>query len=105
MARPLVHDKAREDVEAIAAHIAQDNLAAALRFVDAAEMAFDFLAATPGAGPRIEPPIEDLGDVRFWPITPFRNYLVIYRPAGDGVEVFRVLHGHRDVLHAIAGNR
>lgn len=105
MGRPVVHDKAREDVEAIAAYIARDNLAAALRFVDAAEVAFDFLAATPGAGPRVEPPIEGLGGLRYWPITPFRKYLVIYQPAGDGVEIFRVLHGQRDVFQVIAGDR
>lgn len=102
---PLVHDKARDDVEAIAAYIARDSLAAALRFVDAAEVAFDFLATTPAAGPRFDPPIEGFPDLRFWPITRFRNYLVIYRPTPSGVEIFRVLHGQRDLLQAISGTK
>lgn len=105
MARPLVHDKAREDVEVIAAHIAQDNLAAALRFVDAAEATFDFLASTSGAGPRVDPPIAGLPGLRFWPITRFRTYLVIYRPSEAGAEIVRVIHGQRDLLSVIADNR
>jgi toxin ParE1/3/4 len=29
--------------------------------------------------------------------SPFRNYLVFYRPIEDGVEVLTVLHGARDL--------
>jgi plasmid stabilization system protein ParE len=32
--------------------------------------------------------------------SPFRNYLVFYRPIRDGIEVLTVLHGARD-LHAV----
>jgi hypothetical protein len=68
-------------------------------------VAFDFLAATPGAGPHIDPPIEGFPDLRFWPITRFRNYLVIYRPAPVGAEILRVIHGQRDMLRAISGTK
>lgn len=101
----LVHGKAREDIEAIGAHIATDNLAAALRFMDAAEVTFDFLASTPGAGPRVDPPLDDVPDLRFWPITRFRSYLVFYRPLPDGAEVFRVLHGNRDTLRIMGTDK
>jgi plasmid stabilization system protein ParE len=56
--RLIIRDVVLDDVDAIAAHIAADNLDAALRFYDAAQAGFDFLAATPGAGPRLDPPIE-----------------------------------------------
>jgi toxin ParE1/3/4 len=105
MPRLLVHDKARNDVEAIAAYIATDNLAAALRFMDAAQAAFDLLAAMPGAGPRVDPPIENIPDLRFWPIKRFRSYLVFYRPLPDGAEVFRVLHGRRDTLRIMGESK
>lgn len=38
------------DIEAITATIAQDNVSAALRFLDAAETAFDALADMPAMG-------------------------------------------------------
>src|SRR5688572_5294027 len=93
MSRLIVREQAREDVETIALRIMPDNVAAALRFIDAAEDAFTLLAEHPGAGPRLDPAHPADATLRFWPITRFRNYLVIYRPLSDGVDVVRVLHG------------
>jgi len=101
MARLLVRDKARDDVYAIAAYIARDRLDAALRFVDDAEVAFDFLALWPSAGPRVEPSPVHIPDLRFWPIKRFRNYLVMYRPIPDGVEILRVIHGAQDMTRMV----
>jgi toxin ParE1/3/4 len=103
MARPVVQKRAREDVDAIADHIARDNLSAALRFLTASEAAFTFLASNPGAGPRVEPPLPSVPDLRFWPISRFRAYLVLYRVLPDGVEVLRVIHGARDLARAMRG--
>ena len=36
-------------------------------------------------------------DVRFWPLSGFRNYLMLYRPISGGVEVIRIIHGARDL--------
>ena len=47
----VVRPSALRDVDEIADHIARDNLAAALRFYDAAESAFSDLATMPGDGP------------------------------------------------------
>ena len=44
----VVRPSALRDVDEIADHIARDNLAAALRFYDAAESAFRDLATMPG---------------------------------------------------------
>jgi toxin ParE1/3/4 len=97
MPRLIVHDRVLDDVEEIAARIAQDNLPAALRFYDAAQEAFDFLAATPGAGPLFDPPLPAAPDLHFWPITRYRNFLVLYRPIAGGAEIVRVIHGARDI--------
>jgi toxin ParE1/3/4 len=36
--------------------------------------------------------------MRWFPASPpFINYLIFYRPAKQGIEVVRVLHGARDV--------
>src|SRR5437016_11462128 len=97
MPRLIVHDLARFNVQ----DIARDNLDAALRFYTAAEAAFDFLASTPGAGPRVDPPIRAAPELRFWPIARFRNYLVLYQPLSDGAEIVRVTHGARNIARLI----
>jgi toxin ParE1/3/4 len=95
--RLLVHDKALDDIQSIAHYIARDNLSTALRFYDAAQLAFDFLSSMPGAGPQLNSPLHSIPDLRFWPISRFRNYLVLYKPLPNGVEILRVIHGARDI--------
>ena len=79
----------------------RDNLAAALRFYDAAETEFEFLADVPGAGPRLEPRIESFPNARFWPIKRYRNYLVLYQATAEEVAILRVVHGARDIATAL----
>jgi toxin ParE1/3/4 len=95
--RPAAH----EDVDRIASYIALDRLSAALAFMRAAEQAFKFLATTPGAGPRVEPAIQESPALRFWPISGFRNYLVLYHVLNQQVEILRVIHGARDLAIAL----
>ena len=42
------------------------------------------------------------GGVRFWPVG---RYLVIYRPAVDGIDIVRVLSGYRDIASLLAPRR
>jgi toxin ParE1/3/4 len=35
--------------------------------------------------------------LRLWRIKGFEKYRIFYRPKGQGIEVVRVLHGHRDI--------
>ena len=65
--------------------------------------AFDLLAAFPGIGARVEPPIESIPELRFWPIKGFRNYLILYRKITDGAEILRVVHGARDLPALLRG--
>ena len=83
--------------------IARDKLDPTLRFYDAAEEAFNRLAALPGLGARVEPEPRRFPGLRFWPIRGFRNYLVLYAPIADGVEVFRVIHGSRNLIQLLRG--
>ena len=101
MLHPTVRQRAREDVVDLAARIALDKLEPALRFYDAAEKAFTFLSEHPHAGPKIDPPIPASPQLRFWPIRRFRNYLVIYQPLENGIEIIRVLHGACDLASAL----
>jgi toxin ParE1/3/4 len=86
----------RRDLVELADYIARDNLDAALRFLDAAEATFAFLAANREAGQLCAFTNERTASMRVWPIEGFRNYLVFYRPIAEGVDVVRVLHGARN---------
>jgi plasmid stabilization system protein ParE len=39
--------------------------------------------------------------VRFWTITKFPNYVIVYRPETDPLQVVAVLHGKRDLKGAL----
>jgi toxin ParE1/3/4 len=79
-------------------YIARDKIEPAERFLRVAEESFDHLAANPLAGQKWESPLRQLTGIRVYPMpSPFRNYLVFYRPIEDGVEVLTVLHGARDL--------
>ena len=97
----VVDESARGDVLDITGRIAADNFDAALRVFDAIEEAFKFLCENPLAGPSCELAEPDLVDVRFWPLKRYRQYLVLYRPITDGVEVMRVLNGARDMYRVL----
>ncbi len=87
----------RRDLVEYADHISRDNLDAALRFLDAAERTFKFLAANREVGQLCRFPQPELAGLRVWPIEGFGNYLVFYQPTDEGVEIWRVLHGARDI--------
>ncbi len=55
------------------------------------------LAETPGIGRLWGSPNEVLAGVRVWRIKGFENWLLFYRPTGDGIEVLHVFHGARDI--------
>ena len=99
--RNIRRAKAKQDILDIADHIAADNLDAALRFIDAAESAIEFLFGHPMVGiarPNIDPQIPDL---RIWPIRGFENFLVIYTVSDRETETLRVIHAARDLTAAI----
>jgi plasmid stabilization system protein ParE len=40
--------------------------------------------------------------VRFWTVQPYRNYLIVFDPATDPLQVLRVLHGARNFQRILA---
>ena len=88
---------AERDVDDIAEYIARDSLDSALRFYAAVRSDAQKLADMPGLGPIYGFKSAGHADIRFWPVAGFRNHLMFYRPAPDGVEVIRVIHGARDL--------
>jgi toxin ParE1/3/4 len=72
------------------------------RFFSEAESTFARLAGMPGMGSRYAPEEPLYADLRYFPVSRFRDYLVFYRPVTDGIEVIRVLHGARDIDSLLA---
>lgn len=100
--RVIKHERALRDLEHRSEYIRQHNPRAALRFLDAAEATIRQLAALPGSGTRYEPDHPALAELRFFPITRFKNDLVFYQPLPDGIEVLRILHGAQDIHRILA---
>ncbi len=82
-------------LEAVDFYLA-DSAQAALGFIDSLEKAYLHIARHPGTGsPRYAHELNIPG-LRFWPCGRY-HHLVFYREQPGQVEVWRVLHGERDI--------
>lgn len=75
--------------------IAEDNPDAADRVEEAVFRACDLLADSPLAG-RTRKDLTPL-PVRFWIVQPYSNYLIVYRPEKEPLQIVRILHAARDL--------
>jgi len=100
MSRYQFTPQAVDDLFEIWSYIARDNVEAANRLENAVHDACTFLAAGPLRGKTRE----DLTQLplRFWAVQAFPNYIVVYDPETDPLQIIRILHGSRDIL-AILG--
>ena len=89
--------QANRDVEdAISHYLSEDAEHAALGFVDALEQAYAHTGRHPSTGsPRYAHEL-NLPGLRSWPLTRY-PYLVFYIEHADHIDVWRVLHGQRDI--------
>jgi toxin ParE1/3/4 len=87
----IVSPLAEEDLEEIWSFVAGRDVEAADRLIDEITGRFDHLLAYPEAGRARH---ELLVNLRSLPV---KRYVIFYQPTDDGVEIFRVLHGARDV--------
>ena len=92
-ARPVVaRELAAQDVEdAVALYLSEGSEQAALRFVDALEDAYAPATGSPRCALDL-----NLPGLRFWPLKRY-PYLVFYVEHADHIDVWRVLHGQRDI--------
>jgi plasmid stabilization system protein ParE len=86
--------RAVDDLDGIWNYIAEDNVDAANRVEAAILAACASLARHPMLGSkRVE--ITPL-PVRFWPVTRYPNFIVVYLPETKPLRVIAVVHGKRD---------
>jgi antitoxin ParD1/3/4 len=94
--------QAIEDLDAIWWTIAEDNRDAA----EQVEMEILATCKRLARHPRIGAKRQDITmlPVRFWTITKFPNYVIVYRPETNPLQVVAVLHAKRD-LREVLGQR
>ncbi len=86
----------RDVEEAVDHYLAADAADAALAFVDALERSYAQLSRHPASGSsRYADPL-DLPGLRSWPLKGF-PYLIFCFECDDRLDVWRVLHGRRDI--------
>ena len=92
MASAIWTGPAFEDIGGLCDYIALDNPVAAEQMAERLTKQAGALAEHPMQGKAV--PWKESG-LRMWPIG---NYIIFYRPIGQGIEVVRVLHGARDYM-------
>ena len=98
ISKPVIpRELAKQDVaDAIAYYLSQDADPAALGFIDALEKAYAHLSRHAAAGsPRYAHEL-NLPGLRSWPLTRY-PYVVFYIDRNDYIDIWRVLHGQRDI--------
>jgi toxin ParE1/3/4 len=83
--------EAEADLEQIAAYVAEQSPASALKLVRALREKCESLVDAPRAYPLV-PRYEQFGVRR----RPFGQFLIFYRVGDDAVEIIHILHGARD---------
>ena len=97
-AKPVVpRQRALQDVdEAPAYYLGEGAEQAALGFIDALEEAYHHTGLHPGTGSPRHAHALDLPGLRSWPLSRY-PHLVFYVEHADHIDVWRVLHGMRDI--------
>jgi toxin ParE1/3/4 len=96
--KPVIpRERANRDVdEAIGHYLSEGATQAALGFIAALEQAYGHIGRHPAAGsPRYAHEL-DLPGLRSWPLKRY-PHIVFYIERSDHFDVWRVLHGQRDI--------
>jgi toxin ParE1/3/4 len=95
--RVVLRERARHDVEtAVDWYRVEAGGETALRFVNAVEAALAQVGRYPSSGSARYSMELGIPGLRCWELERF-PYLVFYVERADHVDVWRVLHGHRDI--------
>ncbi len=104
-AKPVIpRQQANQDVEdAVSYYLGEHAETAALGFIDELERAYAHIARNPNAGsPRYAHEL-DLPGLRSWPLKRY-PHLVFYVDRNDHIDVWRVLHGMKDLPAWLQGD-
>lgn len=91
----------RQDLIDIYRYIHERNTRAAEAVLDAFERNIKSLLDTPLVGRPWYSPDRRLDGMRVTVVTPYRNYLIFFRPSATGVDVYRLIHGARELQRIV----
>lgn len=94
----------RDIEEAITHYLDETGPEVAVRFIDSVEQAFRHIAGSPASGPPRYGHELNLPGLRSWPLGSYPR-LVFYMVGRGQVDVWRVLHGQRDIPAWMAEGR
>jgi len=95
--RIIPRERAVRDIDAaIDYYLGEAGEKAALGFIDALEQAFRHIAHYPASASSRYAHELDLPDLRSWPLKRY-PYLVFFVERDDRIDLWRVLHGERDI--------
>jgi len=99
MIRYRLTPQAVDDLFDIWSFVAQDNPEAADRVEEEIYRACDLLANSPLAGHtrRNLTPLP----LRFWVVPRYTNYLIVYDPEKEPLQIIRIIHGARNLPAAL----
>jgi toxin ParE1/3/4 len=83
--------QAEADLDSIWAYIAADNVVVANRLIDRIGDVFEMLTESPLAGRQRSDLRKNLRSFAVG------DYVILYFPLADGIEVLRVMHGRQDI--------
>lgn len=86
----------RDADDALGYYLGEASEAVALGFIDALEQAYTHIGRHPATGSPRHAHELDLPGLRAWPLTRY-PCIVFYVERADHVDVWRVLHGQRDI--------
>lgn len=95
MSAYVLTPRAKLDIFEIWSYIAIDSESAADRVEQAIYTACSFVAEAPMRG-HLRPNLTKR-PLRFWTLTRYKNYSVVYRPETNPLQVVAVLHGKRNL--------
>jgi len=93
----------RSDLVSIYTYLYERSPAAAEKVLDGIERYVRSLLDTPGIGTLWNSPDPRLKGLRVAVVKPYRAYLVFFRATPGGIEVFRIIHGARELEPLIEG--
>ncbi len=94
---------AHRDVDAaISYYLREGGDPVADNFIDALEQAYAHISRRPATGSLRHAHTLELPELRYWPLKSF-PYLVFYIEQSDHIDVWRVLHGQRDIPAFMTG--
>ena len=95
-------DRAEQDLLDVLDYIARDSIENANRVESAIYQACALLADSPMNG-HVRTDLTRL-PLRFWTLTRYNNYVIVYDPQSKPLQIIRILHGARNIVRELGDN-